>query len=375
MDGVDGSDHYAREEREAPPSLLNIVIDTNPRAWSLLKDVLPLSKLTASLEVFVNAHLALNHSNQVTVIASHLHKAEFLYPPRTLGNEASSQDVEMSGGEQANGTAVKEQSQDDANFYRPFAMVKAALDSSLTSLIESTEPSTIRDTYSTSLAGALTLALTYTNKISVGLSEQNPSLAHSSIPNETSSSSNPTSLSARILVISVSSANASQYIPLMNTVFAAQRLRIPIDVLSIPLGPAGKTGSVDGSASFLQQAADATSGVFLPLTHPHGILQTLFLAYLPSGASREMLLMPTMQGVDFRAACFCHQKTVDIGYVCSICLSIFCEPPADKECLTCGAPLRLGGEGWARPPAVLPKKKKAKKRRRDDSGTATPVPG
>lgn len=30
---------------------------------------------------------------------------------------------------------------------------------------------------------------------------------------------------------------------------------------------------------------------------------------------------PTAVGVDFRAACFCHRRVVDVGFVCSICLS------------------------------------------------------
>lgn len=32
-------------------------------------------------------------------------------------------------------------------------------------------------------------------------------------------------------------------------------------------------------------------------------------------------MLPTQVNVDFRAACFCHKKVVDVGFVCSICLS------------------------------------------------------
>jgi transcription initiation factor TFIIH subunit 3 len=49
--------------------------------------------------------------------------------------------------------------------------------------------------------------------------------------------------------------------------------------------------------------------------------------------------------VDFRAACFCHRNVVDTGFVCSVCLSIFCEVPDDGECLTCGTKLALGKYG------------------------------
>lgn len=32
--------------------------------------------------------------------------------------------------------------------------------------------------------------------------------------------------------------------------------------------------------------------------------------------------------------CFCHKNTIDMGYICSVCLSIFCEH--HKKCSTCG---------------------------------------
>lgn len=39
------------------------------------------------------------------------------------------------------------------------------------------------------------------------------------------------------------------------------------------------------------------------------------------GGGGGVLVGPTSEGVDFRAACFCHRKVVDVGFVCSICLS------------------------------------------------------
>ncbi|KAH0989399.1 hypothetical protein GBA52_000882 [Prunus armeniaca] len=41
--------------------------------------------------------------------------------------------------------------------------------------------------------------------------------------------------------------------------------------------------------------------------------------------SRAFLQLPKSLGVDFRASCFCHKKTIDMGYICSVCLSIFCK--------------------------------------------------
>lgn len=57
------------------------------------------------------------------------------------------------------------------------------------------------------------------------------------------------------------------------------------------------------------------------LKNPQGLLQYLMMAFLPDQTSRKDLIAPTQEVVDFRAACFCHRKVVDVGFVCSICLS------------------------------------------------------
>lgn len=33
------------------------------------------------------------------------------------------------------------------------------------------------------------------------------------------------------------------------------------------------------------------------------------------------MAVPTEDKVDFRATCFCHKKIIDVGFICSICLS------------------------------------------------------
>jgi transcription initiation factor TFIIH subunit 3 len=97
--------------------------------------------------------------------------------------------------------------------------------------------------------------------------------------------------------------------------------------------------------------------------------------------TRNHLVSPTQIDIDFRAACFCHRRVIDLGYVCSICLSIFCEIPEGGECLTCGTKLELGA-GVGREPRVVAKRRRKKKRREGgasgagaggESGRATPV--
>ncbi|KAN0124321.1 Transcription factor Tfb4 domain containing protein [Russula decolorans] len=45
------------------------------------------------------------------------------------------------------------------------------------------------------------------------------------------------------------------------------------------------------------------------------------MSFLPPPSLRHIIAVPRQDKVDFRAACFCHKNIVDIGFVCSICLS------------------------------------------------------
>jgi transcription initiation factor TFIIH subunit 3 len=169
----------------------------------------------------------------------------------------------------------------------------------------------------------------------------------------------------------------------MNAVFAAAHARIAIDTLALR-----------GTATFLEQASFITRGTFIRATEPRGLLQYLMFGFgsgtapattpaggadsgkgpatsksanaQPGGAKgggktgklglgasvADLLVTPSADAVDFRAACFCHRNVVDTGFVCSICLSIFCEVPPGGECLTCGTKLALGSYG--KMPVVAP---------------------
>jgi len=280
------------------PSLLVIVLDTNPHAWALLAPTLPLSKAIANLLVFINAHLAVNNANQVAVVASHSHRAVWLYPRPP--SSSTSEDTEMTDDQPPN--------LDDANKYRPFALIESSLIVSLRELIATTSETEVATTNTTQMAGALTLALSYINKATVLYSDTTSSSKPATTGME--APENTTGLQSRILVLSVSGDLAHQYIPIMNTTFAAQRLRIPIDILKLA-----------GDTVFLQQASDTTRGIYMQLRNPQGLLQYLMMAFLPDQMARKHLVAPTQEVVDFRAACFCHRRVVDVGFVCSICLS------------------------------------------------------
>ena len=314
---------------EPPPSLLTIVLDTNPHAWALLAPTLPLSAAIANLLVFINAHLAFNNANKIAIIASHAQRAGFLYPLPSEPSSPTSNGAADSNGNVQNGNDSDEEMADgdedpepntpntaDANHYRPFQHIQSTLLNSLQNLYKETPPSSLTPT--TSIAGAITLALTYINK-QQELASTTTATANTTTTTTafvTSSTSDPTSttrtpfLLPRILILSVSGDLAYQYIPIMNTIFACQRLSIPIDICKIA-----------GDTVFLQQASDATHGTYVKLEHPRGLLQYLMMGFLPDQTARKSLVQATAVGVDFRAACFCHRRVVDTGWVCSICLS------------------------------------------------------
>jgi transcription initiation factor TFIIH subunit 3 len=270
-----------------------------------------------------------------------------------------------------NGTLHAEE---NANKYRPFLAIEQEILANLRQLMDSTDPESLTGTTSagcTQIAGSLTTALAYINQQTLLVTPQRDGVEITLQTTQTAMKTEQKKLISRLLVVSVSSDLADQYISVMNSIFAAQRLQIPIDVLKLA-----------GQTTFLQQASDATEGIYLApeardLKDGAGLLQYLMMGYLPDATSRQYLNVPGKTEVDFRAACFCHRKVVDIGYVCSVCLSIFCDPAIlpNNQCLTCSTPLNLP-IGWNVKPALIPRRKKKKKVTDGvSSGASTPAPG
>ena len=355
MNAVDASEHYEVSTTEESPSLLSVIIDTNPRAWEALRPSITFPEAVRNVLAFVNAHLASSNANDVTVLAAHCNRAAWLYPSAPVVRRAagSAEDVDMPD-------AYPSVPPPSANKFPSFSEVEAAVESSLRKLLDGNQE---RDLAASTpqLSGALTMALCHINKKSQSLTSNKSNPAD----NRTSSTT-ATGVRARVLVISVSDSEPSQYIPTMNAVFAASHSQIAIDTLAL-----------SGNATFLQQASFITNGVFLAADHRQGIITYLMMGFLADAATRMNIVAPTHHTVDFRAACFCHGRVVDMAFICSICLSIFCEVPEGAECLTCGTKLKLGTYGSK--PAVVPRKKKKKKRLAngngiEDTGSASGTP-
>lgn len=202
----------------------------------------------------------------------------------------------------------------------------------------------------TLLAGALSLALCYSNRKTRAAAAAGGRL------------------DSRILIVCPEIDSASQFVPSMNAMFSAQKRGIPIDVFLLnPTNTAsgqeesggkqegtknGRGSGVSMSSSsssstlLLEQAADLTGGLFWTLDEWKWLGQWLMNLFLPDGRSRNLLVLPrrpqgssgggggaSVHGVDYRATCFCHRRVVDMGFVCPVCLAIYCQ--SSPECPTC----------------------------------------
>ncbi|GAB1204702.1 hypothetical protein APSETT445_003365 [Aspergillus pseudonomiae] len=167
MNAVDATEHYETSARDPAPALLTVILDTNPHAWALLEDSLPLSKAIANILVFLNAHLACNYANEVAVVASHSQKAAWLYPresPAAKTYQDADGDVSMNGSSADNNTT---EGPGQVNKYRPFRIVEEQVTHNLRELMASTSGADVKATNSTMMAGALTLALSHINRRSI----------------------------------------------------------------------------------------------------------------------------------------------------------------------------------------------------------------
>ena len=125
--------------------------------------------------------------------------------------------------------------------------------------------------------------------------------------------------SSRISIISPATDHpfflTTQYMNFMNCFFTAQKMDVAIDVAT-----ANREGD-DSSNSILRTASDITGGTYLSIPNQKALLQYLVWVLLPDCQTRKSLVLPQKIPVGSRAACFCHRTLIDVGYVCSVCLS------------------------------------------------------
>ncbi|XP_037496336.1 general transcription and DNA repair factor IIH subunit TFB4 isoform X1 [Jatropha curcas] len=262
-------------------SLVMVLLDTNPFFWTTSS--LLFSQFLSHVLAFLNSILLLNQLNQVVVIATGYNSCNYVYDSSLAANQ-SSEDGRMPALYSNLLQALEEFMIKDEKLGKEESQGKIA---------------------SSLLSGSLSMALCYIQRVF---------------------RSGPLNPQPRILCLQGSPDGPEQYVAVMNAIFSAQRSMVPIDSCYV--------GS-HNSAFLQQQASYITGGVYVKPQHLDGLFQYLVTVFATDLHCRSFLQLPRPAGVDFRASCFCHKTTIDMGYICSVCLSIFCKQ--HKKCSTCGS--------------------------------------
>ncbi|KJE91230.1 general transcription factor IIH [Capsaspora owczarzaki ATCC 30864] len=298
---------------------------------------LPFGALVDALLLLANAHLLMRRSNSVAFVASHISESLLLYPTPedTSGVKRREGAIPMDAGDEEPKRQVESSSRPiDDGMHEQFASANLRVAAALRELVlrpapwqdqnghEATDTTgaanglkaptkpPMSSAMTSQLVSSLSVALCHINKTRRALP---PGVVCRS----------------RILVVHAAEDVPAHYVQLMNTIFAAQKLGVIIDALILTPDDSG----------FLQQAVDLTKGAYIKLQSNDDLVQTLMMFGLADRAARELLILPQPTVVDYRSACFCHRRIVDVGFVCSVCLSIFCDQRG--LCPTCGTRFKL----------------------------------
>ena len=298
-------------------SLLVVLVETNPRYWAASEGkgdgtaaANGLASVLKATTVFLNSFFALNQQNRAAVIAVHDDGCHYLYTSPLGGAiDDEAEDAEDARWTNKVGGLDPLQTEAGPTMLTRLGELNAGDASASATGKKRTKTATpsSRAAMSSPFAGALSLALCYCNRA------------------QTLETAAGLRVRPRILCLQASQDNPTDYISMMNAIFSAQRQSIPIDAFAL--------GEHD--SPFLQQAAHITRGAYVKPTRGAGLLQYLLSTAALDMRSRSHLKLPAARGVDFRASCFCHKRPVSVGFVCSVCLSIFCE--RRSSCDTCGA--------------------------------------
>jgi len=281
------------------PQLLVVVLDLNPSQPLFSRNPSSLGQLLSSVLQLLNSHLMLSPLNTVALVAAHGAGCKQLFPQLTPKDSNECQ-------------LLRQQDGQYETFYQVETLVRQGVKELLLNNLSKAK------TEST-LSGALHMALCYINRVTK------------------SAASLAARPCARILAMSATGDSAAHYINYMNAFFTAQKLAIPVD-----------TCMLGADSGLLQQGSDITGGLYLRVPEQlNGLVQYLTWLFLPPpGTARDMLGAPPPAKVDYRAACFCHRQLVDVGYVCSVCLSIFCK--FSPVCTTCHSVFKVPGRPQAK---------------------------
>jgi Transcription factor Tfb4 len=90
----------SKSENDNDPSILTIIVDTNPLGWKLRRqfgsdNMVEYNHLVAQLIIFCHSYTLMNRSNRIVVIANHPTESIVLYPRRTGQNLGGTNSSDM----------------------------------------------------------------------------------------------------------------------------------------------------------------------------------------------------------------------------------------------------------------------------------------
>lgn len=311
------------------PSLLVVILDLNLEGWIEIKDEITLNTIVKSLLIMMNAHMSLNNSNKVAFIITSFIGSRFLYPK----HENHTKDGDNDEKNQKKNTNFIH-----LNMHRPFKIVNEIVIEEYNKFLK--ESSDLIGKYSSEskISGALGMSLCYSNKILTQYQNMGnfSEYKYSPLMNEGGAekifqdadnkfSEYLTAMKSKILIITPDDTDNINYVRMMNCIFAAQKMKTTIDVAKL-----GKKNS-----SHLQQASNETNGIYLHIENPKTLLLLLTTVYSIMPSIRSHIVTPITSNINYSSKCFITNKTIDIGYVCLVCLCILSIVPESNFCPIC----------------------------------------
>lgn len=314
------------------PNSLVLVLDTAVTSWVSGGENAPantakqaaaaLQTVTEQLLVFLNTFLLQHDSNRVYVLLSSCVSCDLVYPTLpdadTLSDDydigAEDNMIEASSNPAPNRLPVNPLQAIQLLRDAVCSGVKASIDAQSALIKPLDQPTQI----SNAIARALCL-LNRAQRLRANRAAMAAGTAVSTTDGATTDQLEAnTAANGRVLTIMAGMDSPAHYIPVMNCMFSAQRIRVPID--SCVVCPKDST--------YLQQAAHVTQGVYMRVDRngsevAESFLQTLQTVFLIDRQSRDFLAMPAPESVDFRANCMRTNQVIEDGYTCSVCLSTF----------------------------------------------------
>lgn len=308
--------------------LLVMVYDLNPLPWSSPHTPYTLTAVTQQLTVFINTFYLLNKLNQFVLILCNNYTVQYVYPlPTTTSNKNSNGAQHMYDDDSKQPDTAQQSDNAAESTDLQYMNIHHIVNKQIKQFVERQHNQKHTPSNTTLLSGALSLAMCYIHKRKLVNAK----------------------LKARIMCVMSSSDSSGQYVPVMNTVFEAQKLNVYIDTLVLthntvaagsdtkPINLTTDSSVFDSNDSrLMQQASHLTNGVYYrpninKAADVQSLLQYLLTMYLPDAVTRGQLVLPVLSSVDYRASCFCHSKPIELAFVCPVCLAIWCKQRTDCE--------------------------------------------